>query len=278
MRFAVTGANGFIGRHVLAELARRRFEAVALVRRPDIGDLPGNPELRICEVGAPSAKLVDIGSPDALIHLAWGGLPNYRSLHHFETELPAQYAFLSSLIRDGLSGLIVTGTCFEYGMQSGQLHETMQTCPNNCYGFAKDTLRQQLEMLRAEHAFNFVWARLFYPFGDGQGPSSLRSQLHAAVERGQQTFDMSAGEQLRDYIPVELVARYVVDLALAKSDCGPVNICSGEPISIRRLVRRWMKENDWSIELNLGHYPYPSHEPLAFWGSVTKLRNELGNS
>lgn len=33
-----------------------------------------------------------LGYPDVLIHLAWDGLPNYKSLHHFETELPKHYS------------------------------------------------------------------------------------------------------------------------------------------------------------------------------------------
>ena len=103
-----------------------------------------------------------MGRPDVLIHLAWGGLPNYRSLHHFEHELPIQYRFLSDLVRSGLSGLVVAGTCFEYGMQSGQLSEDMGSCPDNPYGFAKDALRRQLEYLHEVNSFALTWARLFY--------------------------------------------------------------------------------------------------------------------
>jgi dTDP-6-deoxy-L-talose 4-dehydrogenase (NAD+) len=61
----------------------------------------------------------ELAGHDVLLHLAWDGLPNYRSLRHFEQELPAQYAFLRSVIAAGLKSLMVTGTCFEYGMQSG---------------------------------------------------------------------------------------------------------------------------------------------------------------
>ena len=82
-----------------------------------------------------------------LIHLAWGGLPNYRSLHHVETELPAQYRFLRGLVEAGLQSLVVAGTCFEYGMQSGPLDEEQPTRPETPYGFAKDTLRRELQGL-----------------------------------------------------------------------------------------------------------------------------------
>jgi dTDP-6-deoxy-L-talose 4-dehydrogenase (NAD+) len=48
-------------------------------------------------------------------------------------------------------------------------------------------------------------------------------------------------------------------------------VCSGEPISVRKLVEGWIKDNGWSIGLDLGHYPYPDYEPMAFWGDRQKL-------
>lgn len=273
MKVAVTGATGFIGQHVLSELARYPVEVVAVVRGLATAKL-GVQETDIVQMNIESPP-VDaferMGRPDVLIHLAWGGLPNYRSLHHFEQQLPLQYQFLSSLVRSGLSGLVVTGTCFEYGMQSGQLHEAMESRADNPYGFAKDTLRRQLEYLRMSQSFAFTWTRLFYMYGCGQSENSLLPQLMKAVERGDDVFNMSGGEQLRDYLSVSEVAKNLVILALNQADIGLANICSGKPISVRTLVENWIDENEWKINLNLGYYPYPDYEPLAFWGDCGKL-------
>jgi dTDP-6-deoxy-L-talose 4-dehydrogenase (NAD+) len=271
MKIAVTGATGFIGRHVLTELARHDVEVIAISRHAT----PGAGGVQLDIQAAPGDAFDLIGRPDALIHLAWGGLPNYRSLHHFEQELPAQYRFLSNLIAAGLNNLVVVGTCFEYGMQSGPLSEDLPARPDNPYGYAKDSLRRQLEYLRAAHPFNLTWARLFYLHGEGQAASSLLPLLRQAVARGDSVFNMSGGEQLRDYLPVTEVARCLVALALKRADSGVVNLCSGQPISVRKLVEGWIKDNDWSIELNLGHYPYPDYEPMAFWGDRRKLDSLL---
>ncbi|HRG11645.1 MAG TPA: NAD-dependent epimerase/dehydratase family protein, partial [Cyclobacteriaceae bacterium] len=202
---------------------------------------------------------------------AWSGLPNYRSLHHFEQELPMQYQFLQGIIKSGLQSLVVAGTCFEYGMQSGALHENMATAPDNPYGFAKDVLRCQLEYLQKTNPFSLAWARLFYIYGEGQAENSLLPQLRKAVERGDKSFNMSGGEQLRDYLPITEVAKYLVSLAVDRKNVGTINICSGKPISVRNLVEQWITENNWEIHLNLGHYPYPDYEPMAFWGNKQKL-------
>lgn len=276
MKIAVTGSSGFIGRHVLAELSQKQVE-ITLVTR-DAKRLLNTPvgvnvvEMDIALPGEDS--FIQMGSPDVLIHLAWGGLPNYKSLHHFESELQIQYHFIKTLIESGLSSVLITGTCFEYGMQSGPLSEDVESRPNNPYGYAKDALRKQLEFLKQLKPFSLTWARLFYMFGEGQSNTSLYTKLKEAVSRGETVFDLSGGEQLRDYLYVTEVARTIVRLALSGSDIGTVNICSGKPVSVRRLVEQWLIEHNWEIKLNFGHYPYPDYEPMAFWGDATKLQKK----
>lgn len=277
MKIAVTGASGFIGQYVLNELKKRKIETIAITR--NVNNLNNFPWIKnIIEFDISNPKPDDFETlhcPDVLIHLAWDGLPQYKSNHHFEIELPKQYNFLKNLIQNGLSSLIVTGTCFEYGMQYGELREDFPTFPNNPYGYAKDALRRQLEFFQQIHHFSLTWARLFYTYGDGQQVNSLFPQLKTAIEKGEKAFNMSGGEQLRDYLPVDEIARLLVILALKKANSGIVNICSGRPVSIRNVVEDWMRDNNWKISLNLGYYPYPDYEPMAFWGSRIKLNSIL---
>lgn len=278
MKIAVTGASGFAGRHVLTALLQHEAEIVAVTRDATrLAELSKAVRIVEMDIARPSSDCFEqMGCPDVLIHLAWEGLPNYKSLHHFETELPRQYYFLKNMIEAGLSSLLVTGTCFEYGMQSGSLSEEMPTKPSNPYGYAKDSLRLQLEFLKSVKPFNLTWARLFYMYGEGQPSASLYPKLKEAVLRGDKVFNMSGGEQLRDYLPVEEVARLLVNLAIAQRDIGAINICSGKPISVRRLVEKWLRENNWEIDLNLGYYPYTDYEPMAFWGNRKRLDAILG--
>ena len=96
--------------------------------------------------------------------------------------------------------------------------------------------------------------------------SSLLAQLETAVANNEKVFNMSRGEQLRDYLPVELMAKKIVSYALDNNLNGIVNCCSGKPISVKRLVEDYVKNNNYNIELNFGYYPYPDYESMAFWG------------
>ena len=277
MKVALTGASGFVGRHVLKNLISRRLDTVASMKDGDHLSIDkGEVEVVELDITRPGVNPYDrLGKPDLLIHLAWDGLPNYKSLRHFEKELPSQYFFLKRMIEKGLKRLIITGTCFEYGMQSGALSETAEPRPITPYGYAKNALREQLEFLQTKIPFELTWGRLFYLHGAGQSETSLFSQLQASVSRKESTFNMSGGEQLRDYLSISEAAATIVDLAVLERDVGIVNICSGNPISVRRLVEQWILKNDWSIQLNLGYYPYPDYEPMAFWGDRGRLNSLL---
>jgi len=276
MKIAVTGASGFIGRHLLPLLIKNGHEVIAVVR--DIGkfnDLDYKCHVVECEInGTNKDAFGKLGEPDLLLHLAWSELSNYKSLHHIDNELPAHYQFIKLMVDSGVKHVAVLGTCLEYGMQSGELCEELDTNPTNPYGYAKDALRKQLQFLQDNNPFNLIWMRLFYTYGEDQAASTLYSQLKLAVSRGDAKFNMSGGEQLRDYLHIDEMAKKIAELACIKRNIGVVNVCSGTPISVRRLVEQWKKSNNWDIELNFGFYPYPEYEPLAFWGNSDKF-NEI---
>jgi len=279
MKVLVTGATGFIGNYVVKELLKNNLYVVTSGIEQK-NDLPHN---WLKKVNYIQADLNDrrtewftfFGEPDMIIHLSWQGLPNYKELFHLERNLPNNYYFLKNMIESGCKKVVVIGTCFEYGMQSESLKEDIETKPDNPYAQAKDTLRKQMEELQKKVDFNLKWIRLFYMYGKGQSPNSILSQLEAALENGDKVFNMSGGEQLRDYLPVEKVAEYIVKISLQSKVSGVINCCSGKPISIRKFVEDYLKEKNKNIELNLGHYPYPDYEPMEFWGNNTKLNKAL---
>ena len=282
LRLALTGASGFLGRHVLAALAGRDVAVTALTRDP--ARLAGRPGLAVVEgdLARPTPALLDrLAEVDVLLHLAWDGLPAYRAARHLEEELPAQAAFLDALLDRGLPALVGTGTCLEYGRRDGPLTVDLEPAPDTAYGLAKDRLRRRLAARRASRPFAFTWARLFYTWGDGQAPTSLWPQLARAAAAGEASFAMSGGEQIRDYLPAAEIGRILAALACARADAGLLDLCSGRPRRLRDLVEAWCRKNGWAIALDLGRYPYPDWEAMAFWGDaapLTRLLADLGET
>ena len=275
MRVMVTGATGFVGRHVVSALLVRGHSVVAIARDSETARKMSwfdCVEFIRCDLHENFQPLLQPGRlPSAIVHLAWPGLPNYRDFFHISKNLPSDLVFLEAAVKAGVPHLLVAGTCLEYGMQYGPLTEEMDTSPTTPYGFAKDTLRKALQLLQKESPFTFQWMRLFYLYGEGQNRNSLLAQLDRAMDEGQAVFNMSAGDQLRDYLPVQEVAENFVFALENPQIEGVINCCSGIPISVLDLVKQRCHTKASNIELNKGYYPYPDYEPLAFWGVPSKL-------
>ena len=92
-------------------------------------------------------------------------MPNYHESHHLTKTLPSMINLVDALIESDCKKIIVTGSCYEYGDFSGMLNENMITNPQLPYSIAKDSLRRYLEMKCLHNKFQYVWTRIFYPFG-----------------------------------------------------------------------------------------------------------------
>ena len=274
----VTGATGFIGNYVVEELLRKGYHVIATsahtknaIDKAWFDKVIYKPfDLSLFDNTVNYFEY--FLKPDLMIHLAWPGLPNYKNEFHVTKNLPAQIRFLKNILDNGLKNIAVTGTCLEYGMKEGRLSEEMECEPANAYAIAKNELRKYLAHYALENNISLKWIRLFYLFGKGQNPKSLFSQLENAILKREPVFNMSGGEQVRDYLPIELAAKYICIIALQDHVSGIINCCSGEPVKIIDLVEKFIKETGAEIKLNKGFYPYPDYEPMEFWGDNLKLK------
>lgn len=276
MNTLITGASGFLGRHLCRELLAAGHELTLLSRQSSTAawwpDAPSSVRHLQADIGQVRAEhLAPYAAPHCVVHLAWQGLPHYHSLHHLEENLWNSYFFLKEMLKAGAKQLVVAGTCLEYGMQSGPLSESLPPHPTLAYALAKDTLRRMLYLLHREFDFSLLWLRFFYLYGPGQAPHSLLAQLDAALATGATSFRMSGGEQLRDFVPVQEAAQLAARLIAQSPIDAVVNIGSGKPQSVRRFVEQYLATQGRQLNLELGHYPYPDYEPMAFWADTTHL-------
>jgi nucleoside-diphosphate-sugar epimerase len=280
MRVLVTGATGFIGNYVVQELLKLNVQVIATsASEAKAKKKPWFTSVTYVTHDIYSMEKENLfekfKSPNFLIHLAWGNLINFKSPDHIDKELPAHKLFLENLIANGLHDLTVIGTCLEYGMQEGCLTEDMECMPTIAYPIAKHNLRLYLETYKLKYNFSLKWIRLFYMYGDGQAEKSILPSLDRAIANREEVFNMSKGDQMRDYLSINEVSRNIVTFALQRKIYGVINCCSGKPISLRKLVTDHLNRVNKKIKLNLGYYPYSDYEPMRFWGSTNKSKTIL---
>jgi len=136
-------------------------------------------------------------------------------------------------------------------------------------------LRRVIASRYGQQNLQWCWARIFYPFGNGQNPNSLLPALQRAIDQGDAVFSMSSGRQVRDYLPVDQVAQFLLRLSGHPQAQGIYNCGSGVPVSLRELAQALISSSYSSMYLKLGVYPDRADEPLAFWADTSKS-NRLG--
>ena len=273
MKIAITGATGFIGQHVRNVLAKTDNDVVLVVRHVErVGDKSAREEIVAADLSKARTDWFELfGRPDVVLHLAWGGLPNYMDYYHVDVELPTQLRFLTALINSGLKKLVVTGTCYEYGISSGALSEDQETNPNTPYGIAKDRLRKELFELRSTQHFDLTWARIFYPYGEGQSESSIYSQLTRAISNNEKEFAIGSGTQMLDFIQVTTVAKALLAFVTEIKGIGLINVGSGNPQTVIEFVERLICRFESNIVPKVGVINDREYESISFWSDNNLL-------
>jgi nucleoside-diphosphate-sugar epimerase len=274
MKIAILGGSGYIGSKLCIALSEQGHEVLCLSRDAKKVErlIHENCKVLIHDINIKSSdvnlyKLFD--SPDIVIDAAWANLDDYSSRFHIERSLQSHHENIENLIKHGLKNLTILGTCAEYGMQEGELSEEIETRPVTNYAIAKDLYRRKVFKLKESADFRINWARIFYFYGLSQPRSAIFSQL---INANNSVFNMSYGEQIRDYLYIDEVIDYLCKIATSKHEIGLINVCSGIPLKLKSIVKNWVSMYELDVEINLGYYDYLNNEPFSFWGSVAKLK------
>lgn len=276
MRVLLTGGTGFVGRHVLAALSAINCDVVAITSRT----LPMEENSRIKWVRAnllrenECVSAVVEARADILIHMAWYAEHGkfWSAPENFDWSRTT-ISLLQAFARNGGKRAVFAGTCAEYDWQYGYCTESVTpTVPATIYGQCKDATRRLTRALAEQAGIEWVWGRVYFPFGYGEPenrllPSVIRSLLE------NRPVQCSHGKQYRDFIPVEEVASAFVHLACKTNASGEFNISTGVPIRLSELVEFCVEYMGSSIVPQFGVIKALENDPPLLVGDNRKLIN-----
>lgn len=271
-RLLLTGASGLVGRAMLAPLAARGFEVHAVARHPGAGPATWH-AADLLDHGATRALLRDL-RPAVLVHAAW-----YVAHGTFWTA-PENAAWVdaSMVLAEVFEGrrLVGLGTCAEYdwtGEGTTPWPDTRRIAPATPYGQAKAAVAARWAALAERRGISLAWARLFHLFGPGEHPDRLVPAVMRALREGRKA-ETGSGKAIRDVASTGFLGRALAAL-VASEVTGPLNVASGQAVTIREVVEAIGRVTGRADLLRMGALPDRADPPFIV-ADTTRLKRQVG--
>jgi len=272
-RILVTGANGYIGTHVVAEILRRGHEAIACdLKFDNVPAAASRLEMNIFDPETDFPRKLE--NVDCVIHLAWRNGFQHNAMSHIE-DLPLHTQFLRCLLDAGVGTVCVMGSMHEVGYWEGAICADTPTNPLSLYGIAKNSLRQIGQLMFQGTDAHFRWLRGYYIYGDDERNHSVLAKILQADRKGQDWFPFTSGKNLYDYLPVDELARQIVAAAVQEKHDGIINCCSGVPVSLGEMAEKFIEKHQLQIRLRYGAFPDRPYDSPGVWGDAALIRQIL---
>lgn len=236
MKVLLTGSTGFIGRYVAAELEASNIGFVGITRKP-LKSSKNNYVFTDLLKEKDISDLIKEIKATHLIHLAWYTEHGKYWNSAFNLEwMAATHRLIEYFCSHGGQHVLVAGTCAEYDWRYGMCYEDITpTNPATLYGITKDATRSFSQLICLRYDVSLAWARIFFPYGAGEEKTRLIPSLFRVFQQEEPPFGVNA-DSYRDLLHVRDLAKALVICVLNQAN-GILNLSSGEPLSIREIVK-----------------------------------------
>jgi len=278
MRVIVTGASGFIGKQLCNKLLERGHQVVSLCRT---SRAPERTYLKSFQhipyvMGEVLPKEVIVFSPEALVHLAWDGIPDFSERKCVD-NVESQLRFLKETEKlDQLEKIVGAGTCREYGAKYGACVESERIQSDSYFSWAKQTLADYFRLACQQRRTSLVWFRIFYIYGPGQRAESLIPSLIKAF-KSKRNPKINNPSTANDYIYIDDVVTVFIKSIEDKNCRGTFNLGSGKTTSvatISEIVEQTIRnENEFSK--NLAKQLGPDAPNSGMWADTSLSKRQL---
>ena len=260
----LTGASGFTGRYVEAELSTAGCEVVAL--QVDLRD-------------SKALKTIGAVQPQVVIHLAARAFVGHGSANDFyDVNLIGTRNLLEALDTSGapLQSVLLASSANVYGNAAIRvLDESVPPAPANDYAVSKLAMEYMASLWRARLPLTIT--RPFNYTGVGQSESFLVPKIVAHFRRRDSVIELGNLDVARDFSDVRFVAsayRALVETPAAVGEA--VNICSGEVHSLADVVRMCEEITGHNIEVRVNPDFVRANEVKVLKGDGSRLERLIG--
>lgn len=275
-KYLLTGASGFVGRHMAEALLRRGDTVVALDREASY-NLPSGVESLVMDLLGPASLAALPQSWDGVIHLAGASIPSHFSTPASVTLNLGITLNLLEHLRD--SKVLLVSSCHVYAPSDRLRCEDHPIVPQGRYGLSKHLTEQVVPHYQG--VLDLRVARPFNHLGQGQRPElvvpSLLRRLASASESDPTPIEMAGRNSIRDFVDVRDVASaYLAILDLEAPVHRTFNVCTGRASSIEDIVRTVLKLQGRSREVHFQGSPNSSDDIPFLVGDPSRLAEAAG--
>ena len=284
MKLFVTGATGFIGQNFIIKALESGHQVYAIIRESSAQfKFNLNPNLNWI-IGELDGDYKNVFTQcDVLVHLASHGVSPQPGnwVDCIEINVKKSTQLILNSINSGITNFLVSGTFAEYG-EYGTKYEYIPADsllkPLGPYATSKAMFHQICMQLCEEKKIKIIYTRLFSVYGEGQNKNNLWPSLKYAALNNLD-FQMTKGEQIRDFISVDNVCVNFLKLIekFSAIDYGnqiTINIGSGISKSVAEFSRYWWNKFGSKAQLLIGSKPYRKNEIMRY---VPKIDNDFIN-
>jgi GDP-4-dehydro-6-deoxy-D-mannose reductase len=288
MRILVTGGNGFVGRHLCAELTARGHAVIPAGRAQQGGDvLPLDLQDSLNLRG-----IVDLARADAVAHLAAQAFVPAAIADPWTTHdvnaggtLRLLEAIRAARAAGGTNPrIVVAGSADVYGPQPAAVHPLVETSPlyaANPYAASKIAAEAYAVAAAASYGLRTVMTRAFNHIGPGQDPrfavASFALQLARIAAGGEPLLRVGNLEAERDFLDVrDVSAAYVLLLEGGGADGEVYNVAAGRAVAMKEILRRLVLIAHIGVEIRDDPALLRPADAPRLVGDSSKLRAATG--
>ena len=256
-RVLITGAEGFTGRYLAAELHQAGYEVHGLVRSLPADKVAGASRLHVADLAdaAALAAVVREVQPHQVAHLAAIAFVAHGDVDAiYRTNVVGSRHLLEALAASQapLSAVLLASSANVYGNAAGGVvDESTPPAPANDYAVSKLAM-EYVARLYADR-LPVVMARPFNYTGVGQAESFLIPKIVSHLRRRAPLIELGNLDVARDFSDVRTVVQYYARLLACKAASGGTfNVCSGEAASLNDVLAlvRQISKHDFDVRVN----------------------------